>query len=969
MVKIKKIYLEGFKSFAKPTEVLFDKGINVIVGPNGSGKSNIVDAICFAFGSLGIKSMRADKASSLIFKGKNLEKDKAIVKVFLENPGVFSIENEKPPEIVIERITNKNGTSVYKINGKTKTRNEVLELLSMANLNPYGFNIIRQQEIFKFVEMKPEERRKLIEDLAGISIYETRKEKAMRELERTEEKLKEIKTILNEKQNFLSNLEKEKKQAELYNKLKNLIEILRYSIIWKRKNDKLQEKEKAIQKYEEYEKERKRKEEKINNLSQKLDGMKREIDEIDRFIEEITGIKQISLQNEITELKTQIARLEVRKNSFENSLNSLTEKIKSLKTEEISLEKELERLKEEQQKNLGESQKDKLKKVEEKIKENQDKLRKFEKRKEELEALEKNNALLKEKLALINKEYLAIREKIDNLRSFILEMSARISKIDDHIEEKIKKVLEENEKYKSMINEKIKIINKNEREIEIINKEIDDINKLEICPKCKRKIDEEFKKNLLAELREKIKGLENEIKKASKDIEIAERKKESLEKNLEKLREEEKKLLENKFLEERIKETKAELNSLLSRKKELENLQVSITNEITKHENIEISIASIDEEIVKIKEVINNLIIQKEKVKREIDINVSLDFEISVKERELSNIRSVLLKSEREKEKIIAELKNLNDELFELNKLLGQKQEKMQEIQKRFSDLINKKNNLHNRITDVETEIAKLRSEILLLNEKTNEININIAKIDAEIAMLDEEEKEISEGVRKEDRIIKDSLQKLEERLSKAKAKLEELGNINLLAIETYDHIKQEIMHIEEKFKRIDEERQEILKQIEKIDREKKKIFMDTFNKINKNFSDNFARLSSKGITKLVLENPKHPFEGGVDIVLKLGKGKYFDSFSLSGGEKVLVALAFIFAIQNISPYYFYIFDEIDAALDKRNSERFADLLKRHIGNSQCIIITHNDSTIRKADLIYGISMQDGISKVLSLKL
>ena len=103
-------------------------------------------------------------------------------------------------------------------------------------------------------------------------------------------------------------------------------------------------------------------------------------------------------------------------------------------------------------------------------------------------------------------------------------------------------------------------------------------------------------------------------------------------------------------------------------------------------------------------------------------------------------------------------------------------------------------------------------------------------------------------------------------------------------------------------------------------------------------------------------------------MLIKVGKGKFFDTHSLSGGEKSLVSLSLIFAIQEYKPYCFYIFDEIDAALDRRNSERLSALLKKYMKNGQYIIITHNDSLITESPTIYGVSMQDKISNVLSLE-
>ncbi|MBS3098857.1 AAA family ATPase [Candidatus Pacearchaeota archaeon] len=110
-------------------------------------------------------------------------------------------------------------------------------------------------------------------------------------------------------------------------------------------------------------------------------------------------------------------------------------------------------------------------------------------------------------------------------------------------------------------------------------------------------------------------------------------------------------------------------------------------------------------------------------------------------------------------------------------------------------------------------------------------------------------------------------------------------------------------------------------------------------------------------------------FAGGIDIVVKMAKGKFFDVHSLSGGEQTLVALSLLFAIQEHKPYHFYILDEIDAALDKRNSERLAALLHQYTKSGQYIIVTHNDAVILDSDILYGVSMHEGVSKVLSLRI
>ena len=216
--------------------------------------------------------------------------------------------------------------------------------------------------------------------------------------------------------------------------------------------------------------------------------------------------------------------------------------------------------------------------------------------------------------------------------------------------------------------------------------------------------------------------------------------------------------------------------------------------------------------------------------------------------------------------------------------------------------------------------------------------------------------------------IIKANRDSLANRLNQAKEMLSKIGSVNLLSLDVYDNVKKEYDSVKEKAEVVEREKESIMKTINEIDGKKKKTFMKTLDELNGIFSRNFSDLSQKGFVSLELEDKKEPFNGGVDIIVKTGHGKYFDVGSLSGGEQTLVALSLIFAIQELKPYHFYILDEVDAALDKRNSERLSDLLKKHMKKGQYIIITHNDDVILNASNLYGVSMHEGISKIISMK-
>jgi len=161
--KINRIILDGFKSFAKRTEILFNDKFSCILGPNGSGKSNVLDALCFVLGKSSSKSLRAEKAANLIYNGGKLKKPAkhGEVSIFFDNSNkTFPTEDS---EVKITRIVKHTGQSIYKINDETRTRQEIIDLLAIARINPDGYNIILQGDIAKFVEMHPDQRRELID--------------------------------------------------------------------------------------------------------------------------------------------------------------------------------------------------------------------------------------------------------------------------------------------------------------------------------------------------------------------------------------------------------------------------------------------------------------------------------------------------------------------------------------------------------------------------------------------------------------------------------------------------------------------------------------------------------------------------------------------------------------------------------------------------------------------------------------
>jgi chromosome segregation protein len=212
------------------------------------------------------------------------------------------------------------------------------------------------------------------------------------------------------------------------------------------------------------------------------------------------------------------------------------------------------------------------------------------------------------------------------------------------------------------------------------------------------------------------------------------------------------------------------------------------------------------------------------------------------------------------------------------------------------------------------------------------------------------------------------TIEEIEAELSRCKEKLSKLVDVNLGAIKEYEQLK-------DRYEFLDTQRSDLVKAIEDLHRVIKKInkitqqrFLETFNQINDKLKEVFPRLFDGGEAKLVLTDPSKLLESGVEMLIHPPGKKVTRLSLLSGGEKALSAIAFIFSIFLLKPASFCLLDEIDAPLDDANIFRFNDLLKIIGENSQIIMITHNKRSMEFADTLLGITMeQKGISKIVSV--
>ena len=361
------------------------------------------------------------------------------------------------------------------------------------------------------------------------------------------------------------------------------------------------------------------------------------------------------------------------------------------------------------------------------------------------------------------------------------------------------------------------------------------------------------------------------------------------------------------------------------------------------------------------------------KIKNKISsLNNELDYKSSTYEYNLNQIK--INKKELVKSK---------DEIKDSKNITSDKDNLLVELYKQKDKLEIELNNYENDYQKTRDEIDKIDKEIklnrdkkdqnlILINEHKNEIHdleldLNSVneriKVEFDLNILD---LKLDEGV-----FENKSTVTIENIILKTKEKIDKIGQINPLALETYNEMKDRYEFISKERNDLLEAKESLLKTISEIDKNATETFLISFEKIKKHFKDVFRSLFIEDDDcDLILSDENNPLESSIDILAKPKGKKPISINQLSGGEKTLTATSLLFAIYLLKPAPFCIFDEVDAPLDDNNIDKFNRIIKKFSKDSQFIIVTHNKRTMMNTDIIYGITMpEQGVSKVVPVDL
>ena len=348
----------------------------------------------------------------------------------------------------------------------------------------------------------------------------------------------------------------------------------------------------------------------------------------------------------------------------------------------------------------------------------------------------------------------------------------------------------------------------------------------------------------------------------------------------------------------------------------------------------------------------------KNELNRQISFHDNL---IETKNEEITNIEHNNVKLEEDK-------KRYKNDIMELNKKMEVLHEQIVQIEEKLGKLLKERDEINADLIELEKQKHIKAADIDRIAEQIESFKARRRELEPQLENARKELEDSGEDVSKLEP-IEISIEEITSKIQRLEKRMAELGDVNMRALAAYDEVLARQSELKEQIETLSKERKEILERMQGYEQLKKETFMKTYNHINENFKEVFHQLS-EGEGELKLECPDDPLSGGMTIEAQPRDKKLQRLESMSGGEKSLTALAFVFAIQRYMPSPFYAFDEVDASLDTMNVERIAQMVQNQSKDTQFIVVSHRRPMIESANRTLGVTQKEkGITKVTGIKL
>ncbi len=917
---LKSLELFGFKSFADKTKLDFSDGITSLLGPNGCGKSNIVDAIKWVLGEQSTKTLRARKMEDVIFNGSDKRNQLQMAEVIL------IINNEErhlrmdANEIEIKRRVYRSGESEYYLNKNRALLKNIRELFFDTGVGKTAYSILEQGKIDQILSTRPEDRRYIFEEAAGISRFKIQGKEAQKKIERADENISQVETVLHEVKRTYDSKKTQAEKCQKYNDLNK-----------EKFNLEVDVQLSTIQSYNLL---KDSKAERLKTLDDDIQTQRVQLSGLDNIISQM----QDELKSKTTkriEIQTELKRLETEhkgKSEFIELLDRYYQD--ALLSQKNSYQK-------------AKALEDKLNNSDEEIKEIYKKIDKFQ---DEAIDVEKDintlttsynsaNDLIKKQ----TKEIDELEKKINECEDQYELLSTELNDITEAIVVQLDKKLRDSgysvEKRNSI---KIKIDNKLNYIISSIEKQKEMLEKISDLEK--RSIISQVNKNKetniynLLDLQTLFSNYELSIPSFIDDF----IKEDGVVSKKQKL---DKQIIENR---KKVNNYRNQINYFREDNVKLNAQCLDYINNIN---DLKITLEQVNGNINEKRVQINAIKRNADELK--LEYNDRIIEAKSAAQKAESHQESIRI-TEEEMDAIVERGINLSAEEEELATIIETKTEEitMKQNQKNLS--FENVNKLRREKDQSELQIQNIEDLVKQIHESFFETySRNLAEFENK---LDEVELE-------EPKILRNKLEEIKKDINK-------LGNINQMAQDEFEDAKQQYDFFTTQLNDLYKAKKDLENIVSKIEYESEERFIKTYKQISENFQSMFRRLFGGGRAEIKLSDPENVLESGIDILAQPPGKKLTNLSLLSGGERSMTAVGLLFATYQVKPSPFCILDEIDAALDDRNIGFFLAVLEEFSKDSQFIIITHNKHTVTGSRTLLGVTqIEAGVSTTVSYKI
>ncbi len=960
---LKSLTMKGFKSFAAKSDLNFEPGTTVIVGPNGSGKSNIVDAFLWVTGEQSARSLRSTKMQDVIFAGSAQKSPMGVSEVTLtfDNASrVFPIDYD---EVAFTRRLYKSGESEYLLNSSACRLADINELLVHTNMGREMYSIIGQGRLDAILNSRPDERRVLIEEAAGLAKYKRRKEKALRKLGATERNLIRVRDILAEIRRQLKPLETQAKVAKDH---RVLVDALRTA-----------EAEYIVRE--------------LADLTKTSDRQKTETEAADKRLAATAataaaGREQAArLETTLSDIMTKLEIMKDRRFALATNAERLRGRVGILREKENNLRLVGERFVDEAAglaAELGRLAADKRELTET--------LAKTEKSLANADKQHKISLTVAAALADIAKLDAAARvvqAKIQAEEAFLAQLAGEAapskktwpSGISGYLWDLIEIKAGQEAAVERLLGRRLSALVG--RDVGAARKLIESGTEwpaIFIGPLLKQPTTGAESFAGLKRFNEFVKpdGLDERVFGAlfgdaflAQDIEIA-------------LKYAARPEFVGAFFVTEAGETINEglaaprargSEDILVRQRRLEELRVQVAELAKQRAEAEkaqtravAALAERDKAMAPW---------QSEAAKQKIQLQVMEERERVLRERsqaagvsaapaDAAPLDAAMMRAQAEE---LANVRQLSERLLgAINRYETLTEEEIGSARTVERQTREELSGTRRQLAEVEKQIALIENdrhrEEIYEAQLEPKITALITQLEAEFALTPDAAAKAYPKPRGKEELLSV--------MREARAKIDYMGPINPIAAEEFAEVQERQEHLETQTQDLRRSERSLHKVIGLMDTQMSEKFLEIFNKVNESFQEVFKNMFPDGKAQLILTNPDDIMTTGIEIEAQPSGRRLKKVSLLSGGESAMTALALLFGLFQINPAPFYLLDEADVALDDVNLQRFVALIKRFKSQAQFLIVTHQRRTMEVADILYGVTMQkDGVSKVLSQKL